>query len=70
MTITNWDNPPLSREQDHEDANRLPFDADAMLAGLQEWVECESPTYDPGSVNRMMDIAGRALIVVRGPYAG
>ena len=28
------------------DPNALPFDADAMLAGLREWVECESPTYD------------------------
>ena len=45
------------------DANQLPFDAEAMLAGLREWVECESPTYNPASVNRMMDIAGRALIV-------
>ena len=43
-------------------ANQLPFDAEAMLAGLREWVECESPTYDPASVNRMMDIASRALI--------
>ena len=41
----------------------LPFDAEAMLAGLREWVLCESPTYDPASVNRMMDIAGRALIL-------
>jgi len=45
------------------DPNQLPFDAEAMLAGLREWVECESPTYDPAAVNRMMDIAGRALIV-------
>ena len=45
------------------DPNQLPFDADAMLAGLREWVECESPTYDPASVNRMMDLASRALIL-------
>ncbi len=43
--------------------SELPFDAEAMLAGLREWVECESPTYEPASVNHMMDIAGRALIV-------
>jgi glutamate carboxypeptidase len=43
------------------DLNALPFDPDAMLAGLLEWVECESPTFDPGAVNRMMDIASRAL---------
>ncbi len=43
--------------------NELPFDAETMLAGLREWVECESPTFDSASVNRMMDIASRALIV-------
>ena len=31
----------------------LPFDADAMLEGLRTWIECESPTYDAASVNRM-----------------
>jgi glutamate carboxypeptidase len=45
------------------DPNQLPFDAEAMLSGLREWIECESPTYDPASVNRMMDIASRALIL-------
>jgi glutamate carboxypeptidase len=41
----------------------LPFDADAMLHGLRAWVECESPTWDAVSVNRMMDIASRELVV-------
>src|SRR3954466_7373583 len=41
----------------------LPFDADAMLAGLREWVECESPTFDAAPVNRMMDLASRALVL-------
>jgi glutamate carboxypeptidase len=45
------------------DPNALPFDADAMLAGLREWVECESPTFDSAAVNRMMDIASRALVL-------
>ncbi len=45
------------------DPNALPFDADAMLAGLRDWVECESPTYDAAAVNRMMDIASRALVL-------
>src|ERR1700739_1682692 len=45
------------------DLNALPFDPDAMLAGLREWVECESPTFDAAAVNRMMDIASRALIL-------
>ena len=30
------------------DLNALPFDADAMLAGLRTWVACESPTFDAG----------------------
>ena len=41
----------------------LPFDAYAMLDGLRAWVACESPTYDPAAVNRMMDLATRDLIV-------
>ncbi|WP_428532534.1 M20/M25/M40 family metallo-hydrolase [Rhodopila sp.] len=43
--------------------NALPFDAETMLTGLREWVECESPTFDAGSVNRMMDVASRALVL-------
>jgi hypothetical protein len=35
-------------------ANALPFDSDAMLAGLRTWVACESQTFDAGAVNRMM----------------
>ncbi|HEY0275757.1 MAG TPA: M20/M25/M40 family metallo-hydrolase [Paenirhodobacter sp.] len=34
----------------------LPFDPQAMLAGLKPWVECESPTYDAAAVGRMMDL--------------
>jgi len=45
------------------DPNALPFDADAMLEGLRVWVECESPTFDAGAVNRMMDIASRELAI-------
>jgi glutamate carboxypeptidase len=45
------------------DPSALPFDADAMLQGLRAWVECESPTFDAPSVNRMMDIASRTLIL-------
>ncbi|MEJ8475710.1 M20/M25/M40 family metallo-hydrolase [Roseibium algae] len=39
----------------------LPFDSNLMLAGLKVWVECESPTFDPASVNRMMDLAAYDL---------
>jgi glutamate carboxypeptidase len=45
------------------DLNALPFDSDAMLLGLRNWVQCESPTFDAGAVNRMMDIASRTLIL-------
>jgi len=45
------------------DPRALPFDADAMLDGLRAWVECESPTYDPAAVNRMMDLAARELVI-------
>jgi glutamate carboxypeptidase len=38
----------------------LPFDTETMLQGLRGWVECESPTWDSGAVNRMLDIAARA----------
>uniref|UniRef100_UPI0035AEFF7E M20/M25/M40 family metallo-hydrolase n=1 Tax=Paenirhodobacter enshiensis TaxID=1105367 RepID=UPI0035AEFF7E len=34
----------------------LPFDTDAMIAGLRPWIECESPTYDAAAVARMMDL--------------
>jgi glutamate carboxypeptidase len=46
------------------DPNSLPFDADAMLAGLRPWVECESPTWDAVAVNRCMDLAARELAVM------
>ncbi|WP_420392414.1 M20/M25/M40 family metallo-hydrolase [Acuticoccus sp.] len=39
------------------DVNALPLSADAMLEGLRPWVECESPTYDPGAVTRMVELA-------------
>ncbi len=45
------------------DLNALPFDSETMLAGLRTWVACESPTFDAGAVNRMMDIASRDLIL-------
>jgi glutamate carboxypeptidase len=46
------------------DLARLPFDADAMLAGLGRWVTCESPTFDAAAVNRMMDIAAFDLAML------
>lgn len=61
------------------DPSRLPFDSEAMLAGLRPWVECESPTWDAAAVERMMDLAARDLalagasierIAGRGGFAG
>ena len=45
------------------DPNTLPFDTDAMLAGLRPWIECESPTFDAAAVERMLDLAARDLVV-------
>jgi glutamate carboxypeptidase len=45
------------------DLAALPFDTDAMLAGLKRWVECESPTFDVSAVNRMMGVAAADLAV-------
>lgn len=42
----------------------LPFDLEAMLPGLQRWVECESPTFDAAAVNRMMAVAARDLALL------
>ena len=43
------------------DPKLLPFDSQAMLAGLRPWIECESPTWDAAAVNRMLDLAGAEL---------
>ena len=42
----------------------LPFDEDAIAAGLMEWARCESPTWDAAAVDRMMDLAGRDLALL------
>ncbi|MGH6717574.1 MAG: M20/M25/M40 family metallo-hydrolase [Bradyrhizobium sp.] len=42
----------------------LPFDSEAMLQGLRDWVECESPTWDASAVERMLDIAARDMAVM------
>lgn len=39
----------------------LPFNVDAMLTGLQSWIECESPTHDAAAVDRMLDLAAYDL---------
>ena len=46
------------------DPTALPFDANHMLAQLRPWVECESPTFDKQSVDRMMDLASRDLALM------
>jgi glutamate carboxypeptidase len=55
------------------DLKSLPFDTDSMLAGLKRWVECESPTYDPAAVSRMVALASddlRAMGASVEPIAG
>lgn len=42
----------------------LPFDVPAMLQDLRRWVECESPTWDAGAVDAMMDVAARDLLLM------
>jgi glutamate carboxypeptidase len=42
----------------------LPFDAEAMLRGLRNWVECESPTFDAAAVDRMLDLAAREMVIM------
>ena len=39
------------------DVTRLPLSSDAMLEGLRPWIECESPTFDPAAVSRMVALA-------------
>ena len=37
----------------------LPFDSEAMLAGLRGWVECESPTWDAQAGQHDLGIKGK-----------
>ena len=46
------------------DITKLDFDDEVMLAGLQRWVVCESPSYDPCAVNRMQDLAAHDLAIM------
>lgn len=39
----------------------LPFDTESMLARLRAWIECESPSYEPVAVERMMALAAGEL---------
>ena len=43
------------------DVTKIPLDAEQMLSGLRRWVECESPTYDKPSVDRMMALAAEDM---------
>ncbi|MEM0909013.1 MAG: M20/M25/M40 family metallo-hydrolase [Pseudomonadota bacterium] len=44
------------------DFRSLPVDVDKVLDGLRPWIECESPTFEPAAVNRMMAIASEHLM--------
>src|SRR6266850_837582 len=55
--------PSEAQENPMNPAN-LPFDSEAMLLGLRGWVECESPTWDAGAAERMLDIAAREMAIM------
>src|SRR3981189_3016573 len=42
----------------------LPFDSAAMLRGLRDWVECESPCWGASAVGRMPGIAARDMAIM------
>jgi glutamate carboxypeptidase len=42
----------------------LDLDTDRLLAGLQRWIECESPTFDVAAVNKMMTLAAEDLVAM------
>ncbi len=46
------------------DFNQLPFDVEQMIVGLRPWIECESPTFDAGAVNKMLDLAAYDLVAM------
>ncbi len=55
---------PVSNQVPGQPALDLPFDEEAILAGLIRWAACESPTWDAAAVNRMMDMAGCELALL------
>jgi glutamate carboxypeptidase len=46
------------------DPKALPFDINAMVARLEPWILCESPTWDAEAVNRMMSLASRDVAMM------
>jgi glutamate carboxypeptidase len=54
----------LKPEESAMNPANLPFDSEAMLLGLRNWVECESPTWDAAAVERMLDIAARDMAIM------
>src|SRR5215475_5985936 len=54
----------FKKERKSMNPANLPFDSEAMLAGLRTWVECESPTWDAPAVERMLDIAARDMAIM------
>ncbi|MDN2566944.1 M20/M25/M40 family metallo-hydrolase [Aquibium sp. A9E412] len=45
-------------------AAALPFDTEAMVAGIEPWVRCESPSLDAEAVARMMRLVAHELAVM------
>ncbi len=46
------------------DPAALPFDTEGFLDRLRSWVECESPTFEPDAVERMLDVACEDLVAL------
>src|SRR4030081_1294520 len=55
---------PVNHESHPMNPANLPFDSEAMLQGLRTWVECESPTWDAGAVERMLELAARDMAIM------
>ena len=48
------------------DVREYNFDTKQILSTLRDWVEVESPTFDKGAVNRMMDLCSNFLAEMGG----
>ncbi len=44
--------------------SELPFDTEQMIANLKPWVETESPSFTPCSVNKVLDLATYDLVAM------
>ena len=64
VSLRNADVACSEAERNFMNPANLPFDSEAMLQGLRNWVECESPTWDKAAVERMLDLAAREMAIM------